>query len=90
MNFDKKHYYNVGRLPKLLHVSKNTFYSKVIQLENFPEVFELTATFKLVRKSEFDAFVEWYHDSYKKQAQNYIINLIAKLETNFQSAEVSP
>ena len=48
MNVDKKHYYNIGSLPKLLHVSKNTFYSKIMKLENFPAIIELTPTFKLV------------------------------------------
>ena len=49
MNIDPKQYYNMGRLPQLLHVSKKTFYSHVVLMENFPEIIEWTPNFKWVK-----------------------------------------
>lgn len=65
-------YYTLGQIPKLLRISKKTFY-KIKQWPNFPKVEELSATFKVVARIDMDNFAIWYQQQKEKEKQHWII-----------------
>lgn len=76
----KDQYYNLGELPKLLRISKKTFY-QIRKWSNFPKVIALTATFKVVLKTEMNEFATWYQD-YRRQDEKtvWINNLLSSID----------
>lgn len=76
-----KNYYNLGELPKLLHVSKKTFY-KMKQSPHFPKVISLSKTFKIVSRTEMDHFVAAFNEqrqAMKEQKERLVHALLDTL-----------